>query len=60
MRRFTAVFLVFSILLLSGAMYAKERKGTDLIIENKDGHKLVGELIAVKQNSLLLKAVFPR
>ncbi len=35
-------------------MYAKERKGAELIIQKKDGQQVRGELIAVKQNSLLL------
>ena len=63
MKRFIALFLVFSILALSENMYAKERHG--VIIEiyktkpKMDGtpfemFDIKGELIAVKENSLLL------
>lgn len=54
MKKFIALFLVFSTLLLSGNMFAKERKGADLIIQRLDGTHVRGELIAVKQTSLLL------
>jgi len=54
MKKFIALFLVFSILALSGNMFAKERKGADLIIQKKYGQQVRGELIAVKENSLLL------
>jgi len=53
MKKFTALFLVFSLLSLSGNLYAK-KKGAELIIQKKDGGQLKGELIAVKPNSLLL------
>ncbi len=53
MKKFISLFLVFSILLLSGNLYAK-RKGADLIVQEKDGTQVRGELIAVKQNSLLV------
>jgi len=35
-------------------MFAREKKGADLIIQKIDGTEVRGELIAVKQNSLLL------
>jgi hypothetical protein len=54
MKKFIALFLVFSILTLSGNLFAKKRKGADLFIQKKDGTQVKGELIAVKQNSLLL------
>lgn len=54
MREAISLLLVFSILLLSGNMFAKERKGADLIVNRTDGTQVRGELIAVKQNSLLL------
>lgn len=54
MKKFMSMFLVFSILLLSGNMFAKERKGAGLIIQKTDGTQVRGELIAVKENSLLL------
>ena len=54
MKKFTALFLVFSILLLSMPLAAKERKGADLIIQRTDYTQIRGELIAVKQTSLVL------
>jgi hypothetical protein len=45
MRKFTALILVFSVLLLSGNLFAKERKGADLYIQKKDGQYERGELI---------------
>lgn len=50
---------IFSLLVCSGHLAAKqylipeERKGADLIVKNKDGQQIIGELIAVKQTSLL-------
>lgn len=35
-------------------MFAKEKKGAELIIQKTDGNQVRGELIAVKENSLLL------
>jgi hypothetical protein len=46
--------MVFSILALSVPLAAKEKKGDDLIVEKTDGQKVRGELIAVKNSSLLL------
>jgi len=54
MKKFIYLVLVFSILALSGNMLAKERKGADLIIQKTDETQIRGELIAVKENSLLL------
>ena len=54
MRKAISLVLVFSILLLSGTMFAKERKGADLVVQKTDGTQVRGELIAVKENSLLL------
>ncbi len=54
MKRFISLFLVFSVLALSMPLTAKERKGADLIIQRTDGTQVRGELIAVKENSLLL------
>ncbi len=54
MKKFISLFLVFSILALSMPLIAKERKGADLIIQETDGTQVRGELIAVKQTSLLL------
>lgn len=54
MKKFISLFLVLSILLLSGNLFARERKGADLVIQKTDGTQIRGELIAVKENSLLL------
>jgi hypothetical protein len=54
MRKVISLLLVFFIFLLSGNMFAKERKGADLIIRKIDGTQVRGELIAVKEKSLLL------
>jgi hypothetical protein len=53
MRKTIPVLLVLSLLWLSGSLYA-EKKGAEIIIEKNDGQQVSGELIAVKQNSLLL------
>ena len=53
-KKFIALFLAFSLVTLSVNLYAKERRGAKLIILKKDGQQVRGELIAVKQNSLLL------
>ena len=54
MRKFIALFLVFSLLALLGNLFAKERRGAQLVIEQMDGQLVGGELIAVKNSSLLL------
>ena len=54
MKTFLALFLAFSILALSGNLYAKENKGADLVIQKRYGLKVKGELITVKAKSLLL------
>jgi len=54
MKKIIALFLVFSMLALAGNLYAKEKRGAKLIIQKKDGQQVSGELIAVKEDSLLL------
>ena len=54
-KKFIALFIVFSLLALSSNLMAKERRGATLVIQKKDGQQVNGELIAVKQTSLLLK-----
>jgi hypothetical protein len=54
MKRTISLFLVASVIVISTPLSAKERKGADVIIQKKDGIQLRGELIAVKENSLLL------
>jgi len=51
-----ATVLAFLILVLPGALSARERRGANLVITLKDGQQIKGELIAVKPDSLLLLA----
>ncbi len=53
-KKFISLFLVFSLIMLSANLYAKERRGATLIVTKKDGQQIRGELITVKPNSLLL------
>jgi len=53
-KKFIALFLAFSLMMLSVNLYSKERRGAELIITKKDGQQIKGELITVKPNSLLL------
>jgi hypothetical protein len=64
MRKFIALFLVISFLGMNCATYERgeginlspdQKPGEKLVIQKTDGQKVRGELIAVKQNSLLLK-----
>ncbi len=63
MKKFIALFLAISFLLMNCAMYKRgawiglepnQKPGALLIIQQKDGDLVGGELIAVKENSLLL------
>ncbi len=54
MKKFTALFLVFSVLVLSGNLLAKERKGAELIVQIKGGQQVKGELITINKDALLL------
>ena len=54
MKKLVSLFLVFSILLLSGDLFAGVRHGAELVVVKKDGQEIRGELIAVKERSLLL------
>ena len=53
-KKLISLLLIFSLIMLSTNLYAKERRGAKLIITKKDGQQIKGELIAVKPNSLLL------
>jgi len=53
-KKFLSVFLVFSLMMLSVNLYAREKRGAMLLITKMDGTQFQGELIAVKQNSLLI------
>jgi len=53
-KKLVSLLLVFSLLMLSANLYAKEKRGAKLLITKKDGWQREGELITVKPNSLLL------
>jgi hypothetical protein len=53
-KKFISLFLIFSLVMLSMNLYAKERRGAKLLITKKDYQQIEGELITVKPNSLLL------
>ncbi len=53
-KKFVSLFLIFSLMVLSVNLYAKERRGAKLIVTKKNGQQIEGELIAVKRDSLLL------
>ncbi len=53
-KKFTALFLVFCLVALSGNLTAQVKKGTNLTVEKIDGQEVMGELITVKKDSLLL------
>ncbi len=53
-KKFLSLFLVFSLMMLSLNLSAKERRGAIIVITKKDGTQFQGELIAVKKNSLLI------
>lgn len=54
MKKLISLFLVVSMLLLSIPLSAKQRRGADLLIWRTDVTEVRGELIAVKENSLVL------
>ncbi len=53
-KKFVSLLLVFSLMMLSMNLYAKERRGAKLLITKKKGQQVEGELITVKRTSLLL------
>jgi len=53
-KKFLSLFLVFSLMMLSVNLYAKEKRGAKLKVWKKSGGIVTGELIVVKPNSLLL------
>jgi hypothetical protein len=48
--KLVSLFLIFSLVMLSANLYAKERRGAKLLITKKDGQLIEGELITVKPN----------
>ncbi len=57
MKKIIALILIFSLLVLSGNLISTERRGTELLVQKKYGKWVRGELIAVKENSLLLLSI---
>lgn len=53
-KKLVSLFLVFSIVSLTVNLYAKEKRGAELILQKKDGTQIKGELITIKTNTLLL------
>jgi hypothetical protein len=53
-KKLVTVLLMIASVGGSGALWAKERRGAQLIIELKGGGRAAGELISVRNNSLLL------
>jgi hypothetical protein len=53
-KKFISLSLVFSLVMFSANLYAKEKRGAKLLITKKDGQQIKGELITVKPNALLL------
>jgi len=56
LEKMTATAVALLMLFLPGALSGRERRGANIIVTLKDGHFSAGELIAVKQDSLLLLA----
>jgi hypothetical protein len=54
MKKIMTLIIGVSLLFPSGALFAKERRGAQLVITKIDGTEIKGELIAVKQDSTLL------
>jgi hypothetical protein len=52
--KLAATVLALLILVLPGALSARERRGANIVVTLKDGQTVSGELIAVKPDSLLL------
>jgi hypothetical protein len=53
MKKFFTLVLIFSLLILRGDLSA-DVKGAEIVVQKRGGVKVRGELIAVKENSLLL------
>lgn len=52
-KKFTALVIIISLVTLSGDLFAK-KKGADVTIQKTDDQQIHGELIAVKESSLLV------
>ena len=54
MGKIISLLVIFSLSGLSGNLMAGERRGATIVVHKKDGAQEKGELIAIKQNSILL------
>jgi len=54
MKKIIALSIVLSMILPPGALFAKARRGAQIMITKTDGTEIEGELTAIKQNSTLL------
>ena len=54
MKKIISVFLIFALVVLITPVTAKEKRGAELVVLKRDGMQIRGELITVKENSLLL------
>ena len=64
MKKFTTLLLVISFIGMNCATHERgvglnlelgQERGSDLVVQNKDGRKVEGELIAVKRSAILLR-----
>ena len=53
-KKLIASALTVSLIILPGALLAQERRGATVVVTRKTGGQVAGELLAVKQDSLLL------
>lgn len=51
---FTSILVLSLLVSIHGELLAEEKRGAELLIQKKDGEDVRGELIAIKQNSLLI------
>jgi hypothetical protein len=54
MKKIMTLIIGISLLFPSGALFAKERQGVQLVITKTDGTEIKGELIGLKQDSTLI------
>jgi hypothetical protein len=54
MRKLTSILVIFIFLVLPANVFAKEKRGANLVIQKKNGQKISGELITMKKQSMLL------
>jgi len=59
MKKSTIAWTMIALLILSPLAAAEERRGAEILITEKDGTQVSGELVAVKRDSLLLLTAGP-